>query len=165
MISENIKKRFEKLEWDYSRGSFDVNIKRSTTDSGLISISSEHPGEPIYYTIDGEHPNKSSTIFKKDFSIKKTTTIKASILQLDGFFGPVSEKTFYFHEAIGKTVVYNSNYAEKYSGSGKENLIDGLVGSENHNDGYWQGWEKDNMEITIDLHKNRMINTIVCSFL
>ena len=88
----------------------------------MISLSSEHPGEPIYYTINGEHPNKSSTIFKKDFSIKKTTTIKASILQLDGSFGPVSEKTFYFHKAIGKTVVYNSSYAEKYSGSGKRKL-------------------------------------------
>ena len=162
---KKLKKRFEKLEWNYSPGSFEVNIKRSTVDSFLISLSSEHPGEPIYYTINGEHPNKSSTIFKKDFSIKKTTTIKACILQLDGSFGPVSEKTFYFHKAIGKTVVYNSSYAEKYAGSGKENLIDGLVGSENHSDGYWQGWEKKDMQITIDLHKNKKINTIICGFL
>ena len=61
--------------------------------------------------------------------------------------------------------MYNSSYAEKYSGSGKENLIDGLVGSENHNDGYWQGWERKDMQITVDLHKNKKINTIVCGFL
>ena len=162
---KELKKRFKKLEWNYSPGSFEVNIKRSTVNSFLISLSSEHPGEPIYYTINGEHPNKSSTIFKKDFSIEKTTTIKASILQLDGSLGPVSEKTFYFHKAIGKTVVYNSSYAEKYAGSGKENLIDGLVGSENHNDGYWQGWERKDMQITVDLHKNKKINTVICSFL
>ena len=61
--------------------------------------------------------------------------------------------------------MYNSSYAEKYAGSGKENLIDGLVGSENHNDGYWQGWERKDMQITVDLHKNKKINTIICGFL
>ena len=68
--------------------------------------------------------------FKQDFSIEKTTTIKASILRPDGSFGPMSEKTFYFHKAIGKTIVYKSDYVSKYSGSGEKNLIDGLIGSE-----------------------------------
>ena len=162
---KDLKKRFKNLNWTYSPGSFKVNIKRSKVDSFLISLSSEHPGEPIYFTINGNKPDKSSQIFKKNFSIKKTTTIKANILKSDGTFGPVSEKTFYFHKAIGKTVVYNSDYVSKYSGSGEKNLIDGLIGSENHNDGYWQGWEKDDMEIVIDLHENKKINTIVCGFL
>ena len=162
---KDLKKRFKNLNWTYSPGSFEVNIKRSKIDSFLISLSSEHPGEPIYYTINGNQPNKHSTVFKKEFSIKKTTVIKASILKSDGTFGPISEKTFYFHKAIGKTVAYNSNYVGKYSGSGKKNLIDGLIGSENHNDGYWQGWEKNDMEIVIDLHEDMEINNVVCGFL
>ena len=44
-------------------------------------------------------------------------------------------------------------------------MIDGLVGSENHNDGYWQGWERKDMQITVDLHNNKKINTVICSFL
>ena len=162
---KELKKRFEKLKWNYSPGSFEVSIRRSGHDNFLISLSSEHPGEPIYFTTNGNQPDRSSQIFKKSFSIKKTTTIKANILRPDGSFGPISEKTFYIHKAIEKTVAYNSNYVSKYSGSGEKNLIDGLIGSENHNDGYWQGWEEDDMEIVIDLHENKKINTIVCGFL
>ena len=73
-----------------------TTVARSTIDSSLISLSSEHPGEPIYYTINGENPNKSSTVFKKDFSIKKTTTIKAGVLQLSGSLGPYQKKRFIF---------------------------------------------------------------------
>ena len=61
--------------------------------------------------------------------------------------------------------MYRSNYIEKYSGSGEHNLIDGLVGSENHNDGYWQGWERENMEVVVDLEKTEKITTVICGFL
>ena len=163
-----LKKRFEKLGWDYSDGSFEVGIKRAgrnNTSSFLVSLTSEHPGKPIYYTTSKEKPGKHSNVFEKAFPINKTTTIKAGILKPDGRLGPISEKTFYFHKAIGKKIVYRSNYIEKYSGSGERNLVDGLVGSGNHNDGYWQGWERDNMEVVVDLEKTEKINTVICGFL
>ena len=40
-----------------------------------------------------------------------------------------------------------------------------MVGSINHNDGYWQGWEREDMEITIDLKENKKIESITCGFL
>ena len=100
-----------------------------------------------------------------DFSIKETTTIRAALLQPDGTFGPISEKTFYLHNAIGNKISYNTKYADKYSGSGENNLINGLIGSVNHNDGYWQGWEREDMEIIIDLKESKKIKSITCGFL
>ena len=165
---KELQKRFKKLNWHYSPGSFEVDIKKSEnskSSSFLVSLTSERPGDAIYYTINSEQPNQSSNIFDKEFSIEKTTTIKAGILKSDGSLGPISEKTFYFHKAIGKSIVYKSKYVEKYSGVGKHNLIDGFIGTENHNDGYWQGWEKINMEVIVDLQKTTKINTIICGFL
>ena len=156
---------FKKLNCAYSPGTFNVGIKRSEQNNFLVSLKSEHPGLPILFTKDGEDPNTLSRIFKKDFSIKKTTTIKAVVLRSDNSLGPVSQKTFYHHKAMGKSVLYKKKYEERYSGSGEKTLIDGLIGSEKHNDGYWKGWEKENMEIVIDLYENRKINTIICGFL
>ena len=162
---DKLKRRFEWLKWNYSPGSFKVEIKKPESGNFLISLSSEHPGKEIYYTKRGEPPSQFSNVFRNDFSIKESTTIKAALLQPDGTLGPISEKTFYLHNAIGKKISYNTKYADKYSGSGESNLINGLVGSINHNDGYWQGWEREDMEITIDLKENKKIESITCGFL
>ena len=39
-----------------------------------------------------------------DFSIKETTTIKVPLLQLDGTFGPISEKLLFITQ-LGKNFV------------------------------------------------------------
>ena len=152
---DKLKNRFEQLKWNYSPGSFKVKIRKPKSGDFSISLSSEHPGKEIYYTKNGGTPSQSSNVFMSDFSIKETTTIKAALLQPDGTFGPISEKTFYLHNAIGNKISYNTKYADKYSGSGENNLINGLIGSVNHNDGYWQGWEGEDMEIIIDLEENK----------
>ena len=162
---DKLKKRFDQLEWKYSPGSFEVKIRKSKSSDFSISLSSEHPGKEIYYTKSGNNPSQSSNVFMSDFTINKTTTIKAALLQPDGTFGPISEKTFYLHNAIGNKILYNIKYADKYSGSGENNLINGLIGSVNHNDGYWQGWEREDMEIIVDLKENKKIKSITCGFL
>jgi len=165
---QHLQKRFQKLNWSYADGSYEINIKRDlfqNSATNFISLTSERPGEPIYYTTNGKTPNQNSKIYSKKIPVEKTTTVKAGILKRDNSLGPISEKTFYFHKAIGKSVNYKTKPTEKYFGSGYNNLIDGLVGSKNHNDGYWQGWEKTNLSVIIDLQRKTDINTIVCSFL
>ena len=165
---QDLQKRFDKLNWTYADGSFEVNIN-SVQDNQqspvLVSLSSEHPGKPIYYTTNKDQPDQGSKIFYKNFPITKTTTIKAVIPKPDGTLSAVSKKTFYFHKAMGKTVNYITKYVKKYSGAGEQNLIDGLIGTTNHNDGYWQGWEKINMEVLVDLQQSTKVNTIICGFL
>ena len=162
---QELQKRFKMLGWVYSPGTFKIDIKRSKHNKLLVSLKSEHPDLPILFTKNGENPNTLSSVFTKDFSIENTTTIKAAILKSDNSLSHVSMKTFYHHKAMGKSVLYKKKYEEKYPGSGEKTLIDGLIGSEKHNDGYWQGWQKKNMEIIIDLHRNRKITTIICGFL
>ena len=49
---------------------------------------------------------------------------------------------------------------QKYPGAGPFTLVDGLIGTTSYNDGYWQGWEGDNLDVVIDLHTIEKITQI-----
>ena len=55
-------------------------------------------------------------------------------------------------------------FSEKYPASGKNALIDGLIGSYNLNEN-WQGFEGEDLEIILDLRKINKIKSIKISFL
>jgi len=79
--------------------------------------------------------------------------------------GKISEKSFNFHKALGKPVKYNIPYKQKYAEDGAITLVDGLTGTTSRSDGYWQGWEGENLDIVIDLGKAESIEKISLSFL
>ena len=74
-------------------------------------------------------------------------------------------RTFNFHKAIGKSLHYQTKYSDRYPGSGISNLIDGQNGSENYNDGKWQGWLEEDAEVVIDLYKKTNVDRVSMSFL
>ena len=74
--------------------------------------------------------------------------------------GQTTKKTFHFHKAVGKDVQYAISHKQKYSGAGPFTLVDGLTGTNSYNDGYWQGWEADNMDVVIDLQNTEKITQV-----
>jgi hypothetical protein len=59
-----------------------------------ISIQNEIKKGKIYYTTDGTDPGKNSTLYKKPFSISKTTTVKSITDYDNNLISAVSEKSF-----------------------------------------------------------------------
>ena len=57
------------------------------------------------------------------------------------------------------------SHKRKYSGKGHINLVDGLIGTTHYNDGYWQGWEGDDMDVILDLGERTLISKISAGFL
>ena len=53
----------------------------------------------------------------------------------------------------------------RYMGSGDKTLIDGRIGSRAHDDGFWMGWEADNMLVVIDLKKEINVSSVDARFL
>jgi len=164
----HLQDRFDNLGWTYAPGAFIVSIHANQKSIGSefqVKLSSEKPGESIRFTIDGSNPTNYSDQYIQPLSIAKTTTIKTALF-IDGkMAGKVSEKTFNFHKALGKSVRYNIPYKQKYSGNGAITLVDGLTGTLSHSDGYWQGWEGENLDVVIDLGKPQSIKNISLSFL
>jgi len=163
-----LKNRFQALRWNFAPGSFTVQIKGEyDKKSNMINISfsTEKPGEEIRYTLNGDNPDKSSSLYKKPFSIGESKTIIAAIFTEKEEDLEYSEQSFVFHKAMGKKVKYNTLYNEKYPGNGRLTLVDGLKGSTDFSDVSWQGWKSDDLDIIIDLEQNTEIVSIAPSFL
>ena len=160
--------RFDVMGWVYAPGSFFVNIlSEQAEDSGsyAIKLISEKPGEEIRYTTDGSLPVSSSALYENPIILNKKTTIKAALFIDQSIAGKVSEKTIFFSKAIGKKTKYITPYSNRYTGAGIQTLVNGLTGTIAHNDGYWQGWLEENLEVIIDLDKEELIGGVSLGFL
>jgi hexosaminidase len=155
--------RFDMLGWAYAPGSFIVSIQadQENMETGFrINLTSEKPGESIRFTTDGSEPSIDSPGFNEPFSINKTTTVKTALFMNGKQVGQTTTKTFHFHKAVGKDVQYAISHKQKYPGAGPFTLVDGLTGTTSYNDGYWQGWEGNNLDVVIDLQTIEKITRI-----
>ena len=160
--------RFDVMGWVYAPGSFFVNILSEQAEdsaSYAIKLISEKPGEEIRYTTDGSPPVSSSALYENPIILNQKTTIKAALFIDQSIAGKVSEKTIFFSKAIGKKTKYITPYSNRYTGAGIQTLVNGLTGTIAHNDGYWQGWLEENLEVIIDLDKEELIGGVSLGFL
>ncbi|MBN1479994.1 beta-N-acetylhexosaminidase [candidate division KSB1 bacterium] len=157
-------KRLDVLNVNVAKGSFDVTIytEYETNDRVYVQLESEQYRPTIFYTTDGTEPNPKALRYKGRFPLKKTTTIKAAIFQDGVMKGPVTSKTITVHKALGKAITYQQPFSDRYPASGRNTLVDGLLGSHSFNDGNWQGFLGNDVEVIVDLgsvHKIRKIST------
>ena len=160
--------RFDMMGWVYAPGSFFVNIlSEQTEDNGsyAIKLISEKPGEEIRYTTDGSPPASNSALYKNPILLNQKTTIKAALFIDQSIAGKISEKTIFFSKAIGKKITYLTSYSNRYTGTGVQTLVNGLTGTIAHNDGYWQGWLEQDLEVVIDLEEKESIVGVSIGFL
>ena len=69
------------------------------------------------------------------------------------------------HRAVGAAVAYVRPYSAKYRAAGNGALTDGVLGSEDYVDRAWQGFDGDDIEVTIDLGETVAIETLEAHFL
>ncbi len=69
------------------------------------------------------------------------------------------------HLAVGMTVNYNNPYHVKYPAGGDDGLVNGIQGSTDFNDGCWQGFEGNDMDVVVDLGSVQNVKEVLCSFL
>lgn len=127
-----------------------------------VKISSDSKRAKIYYTLDGTVPTEKSKLYTESFSLLETTTVTAIAISSTG------KKSLPLAAVFNKAkhlINYISNYDEKYTGGGKYGLIDGVAGSENFNDGKWQGFNGSNLDVIIDLKEIKNIKRISSGFL
>ena len=69
------------------------------------------------------------------------------------------------HSGVGKSMMLENRAHKKYPGESSDALINGLGGTTNFRDVSWQGFEAEDMIVTIDLGRIRKINSIEARFL
>ena len=160
--------RFQALEWNYSPGTFLVDIvpgQLLNKDEVEVELISEQTKYDIHYTMDGTDPDDSSLLYTGKLMLKQDATIRAGLFDGSNSMGRLAERDFSFHKALGSTTAYKLKYHVRYTGGGDQGLVDGILGSENSRDGTWQGFEGNDLELTLDLGETQEIFRTEMNFL
>jgi hexosaminidase len=165
---ERLKKqfeRFDRMKVNYSRGSWMVEIKPSLeNDVFKVVLESEQPDFPIHYTLDGTEPTEQSPAYQEPLTISQTAAITAGIF-VDGKLKEyANKKELLFHKGMGKTGKLVNQPGRNYSANGAISLTDGLKGSGNFRDGYWLGFEGNDLDFELDLTQELPIESIGVTF-
>ncbi len=140
--------------------SYSVRINVTPDDATgkvLLDLFSEVEGN-VYYTMDGSEPTKESKVFDGTQEINSDCTVKAVMFRPDGSRGMIASESINFHKALGRKVAYDIAYSDKHSGGGDFAMTNGLMGK-------WQGFEKRNVDMVLDLGSATEINSISTSWL
>ncbi len=106
-------------------------------------------GTEIRYTLDGSLPTRQSLLYTGPVNLAEACKLRAGVFYHDSRFAEaLSEATF--ATSLYPAPEYHSVYGARWAGSGIYNLVDGQRGGF-WNDGFWQGFEFNNLDVTIDL--------------
>ena len=182
-----LKKRFVKA-WDMESRSYYRNvfterydkIARDVLDAGnkvfiqttdnrqqtTVSLKTIFNDRPIYYTVDGSEPDKSSMVYSEPFAIERSCIVKAACYGDNGE-KIINEKYILYHKGMGHFRKLNTiagNYRPEYSGGSEDALLNGAIGSMDYKDGNWQGFYGTDCDIELDFGKKENLNSIKINF-
>lgn len=161
-------KRLQFMKVNYGKGSFKVAVN-TTVDKKekmiKLVLDSEQPDVPLHYTLDGNDVKTTSPLYTGPVNITKNGVVKAGLF-LDGQLQEKGvEMPLIYHMAIGKAVSYASAFSYRYPAAGESALTDGLRASIDHQDGLWQGFLGNDLDVVIDLGTEVMVNSVQMNFL
>ncbi len=132
----------------------------------VVTLTTEIAGLAIRYTTDGRDPGPSSKLYVKPLVLKKTADLRAAAFEGRERLSPgVSAERFLVHAASGRVPSLTTPPSPRYTGAGPTPLTDGLLGSRNHADGRWQGFEGADFEAVIDLGSAKKVRELSARFL
>ena len=159
-------KRFENLGVNYSTGSWKVSIEPAWEDGYYkIALETEQLNPEIHFTLDGSDPTIESPVYTTPIDIDSSVTIKAAIF-VDGKLKEApSTKEIIFHTAIGMMGQLKFQPNPNYAAKGALSLTDGLKGSDNFRDGYWLGFQGDDLDYKLSFDVPKQIASVTLTFL
>ncbi len=127
------------------------------------------PGVTINYTTDGSEPTQQSALYEGPITIDETTLIKAKAfregMQTSETLTREFIRAYYRHSGRPYPAIeLQHGPAGRYTGRGKNALLDGQRGTIDFFDGEWLGFMND-LVATVDLGAPRHVESIRLSFM
>ncbi|MDQ6757467.1 MAG: chitobiase/beta-hexosaminidase C-terminal domain-containing protein, partial [Bacteroidota bacterium] len=136
----------------------------SFSGNKIIKIYSEQKGVKIYYTLNGEMPDAKSTLYKMPFQISSSEKVKAIAVNKNGKISKPTTAQFH-HLTHDWSIISSAPYEPEYAAGGSNALIDELNGTTDWRKGNWQGFQKNDVSVVIDLKKVETISKVSVNFL
>jgi predicted alpha-1,2-mannosidase len=134
------------------------------SDTATAKLDCKLPGVRIYYSLNGKEPGPHSRLYTGPIVIRKTCVLKAgAYLDRKRSMTTVLRfvKTLYPPFAAS----YKYPYTNQYTGGGRTALTDGRLGTANYESSPWQGFRGTDLDVVIDLKKERNIDEVSTRFL
>ncbi len=118
----------------------------------------------IYYDFN-KKPVKKSPMFLHPIPAGKPGTLFATVSR-NGYLSETSRSwKLISNKATGAGISYNEPFAKEFASSGNIALLDGILATDNFQDGSWQGFAGNNLDVVIDIGKSLQVKRISCNFL
>ena len=127
-------------------------------------LSSQARESDIYYDFN-KAPGKNSPRFLKPIPAGKPGILYANISRNGYRSENVQSWKIVANKASGAEISYKSSYSERFTAGGNLALLDGILASTDFQDGSWQGFEGNDLEVVIDLGKTIQLKNIRCNLL
>jgi hexosaminidase len=160
--------RLDEMGINYAHTIFNVQSTLEMKPNGKsaqIVLQSVARNMEIRYTTDNSLPTAFSPIYSEPISVSRSTTITAGLFRNGVLQGKTVTVPFLVHKASAKKVTYAYPFSERYRSAGPGSLVDGRRGTTHYSDGAWQGFEKNNLEVIIDLGKKMVVKRVTSSYL
>ena len=144
-------------------------IEPTTYENGhaAVALKTIFNDKRIHYTVDGKEVTQIDSIYQHSIVLERPCLVKAACFDAIGK-AVRTERYFCYHKGMGKLKQLNSpagNYRPEYSGGGDGALLDGSLGSNNYQDGHWQGFYGIDADLEIDLGNWTKVNAVNIGFL
>ncbi|MFB9863568.1 beta-N-acetylhexosaminidase [Rufibacter immobilis] len=140
--------------YDQAAGTFQVQLQ-----PGLANVA-------LHYTLDGTVPTLSAPVYTgAPVQFSTSATLKVVPFKNGEPWNEPVEATFVKHLVLYKTPLFTNNYHPAYPGGGPNALTDGILGDQDYRKGFWQGFERKDMEAVIDLGQEQVVQEVSIRFL
>jgi hexosaminidase len=132
-----------------------------TTAEFVARVNQLTKGFEYHYTLDGSEPVMASPkVVKDEVRFKGPVRLRMQSF-LNGYpNGTPTDRNFVVHKALGATVTMVNPVSTYYPGLGSNNLCDGMMGSTNFKDGYWQAISYKDMIAIVDLGEAKQVSEV-----
>ncbi len=124
-----------------------------------VTIECATPGAKIFYTLDGSLPDTTDSIYQAPIQLTKSAIVKTFALKQGIIASPVTAAEF-IRTAKFKSLDLRSDISPNYPGLGKLSLSDNARAGEDFHDEHWLGFEGNDLEVVLDLGKQKVIKKI-----
>lgn len=159
---------YNKIGYNYSPTVYDIRAEVEN-NQGVIEVKfSTIDHVPVYYTLDGTMPTLESKKYTDPLSLSASANLTAAVFRF-GVDTPLWSRTFDINQATARPITLKEGPHRTYTYGGAPILVDGLSGNtNNYKDGTWIGFNRGDIEATIDLTEEKEIsgvdvNTFVCT--
>ena len=159
--------RYKELGYNYAGSSFspvDKVVYNKDEKSFVLSLSNELGLYDIYYTLDGTKPTVESSLYAEPIVFTEPVDLYAICFRKGVQAGYPLVRQYSTGLSDKCSVTYKYPYNSSYSGGGDKALCDNRFALNRGDDKHWQGFKKNNFDVTIDLGEPITVSTVAVDF-